>query len=500
MKKIYTQGLNRTSLKQLAIKFGLFLFVITLSIAANSQTNYYLRTDTFTVKAGVKTFVKPDVSSVKSWTTTGDSLGTHPLNFTADNQVFIVQTNGFDGKSFTLTNTKPWRVSGTGSKVVVGTKDSIVTFTSGNAAKLVATVDVVAKSTFIINQIATDSIIFGNLPAGSTVRYGGNTTVSQKVKAANYANLSFAASGVTYYPLTLPKDTIGVSGVFTPRASNIYGSTINFNGTGSQVIPAGLYYNLLISGTKTTSDSLKGAILVAGNFSNQSIGSTLIPFTLNANLTIAGSTINYIALSANQNISNQLFYNLTFSNGQPFNITSIDYANSKVTLSQVNPEIAVGQKVSSSFLTVKTNSLTIDTSASISAITNDTVLTLTKPVMIRLYDYTLGHAANTADTIYATSYSSIDSTVTFSVAPTFKALDTLSGVLFNGKVIVTAVNGNVVKIKAALANTFNLGALSFGQANYQPSPKTLGGFIYLLNTFTAANGTINTLGLSLIHI
>ena len=499
MKKIYKSGLTsqfvafakRQSVKRTGLVAGL---VLMFGAAAFSQTNYYVRIDSFNTKTGA--VVRPAVSSVKAWTTdpAGTKSGSTPSDFVTDGQIFNIQANGY-------TNAKAWTVSGVGSKVVIGNSpDSTISFTTTSPSALNATVDVVNKATLILELANTSTITWGTLAPGSTVRFAGNSNGSiQQVIPYNYQNLSLASGGAAYSPVSFPTTPVGVAGVFTPRLSNIYGSTINFNGTGGQTIPAGTYYNIQVSGVKTVSDSLKGTIYVAGSLTDNSTGAPLLPYTTaltNGVPTPANSTVNYIGLSATQNLNNLSLGSLTFSNGQPFNVTTMNYANSTVTLAQASPELAVGQKISLNTLNIKTNVLTLDTTTTITAITNDTVLTLSKPVMIRLYVSPVGHPqpGTNVDTVYATSYSTLDSTIVLDSSWSFNAGDTIKGQLINTNGVIKAVNGNTIKISIPIINAYNLSAIGIGQGNDQPSPKTVSNTISVLGTFTPGIGTINTDG------
>ena len=88
-----------------------------------------------------------------------------------------------------------------------------------------------------------------NIAIGATVNY--NSTASQTIAAVNYYNLSNTANG----PRTLPgTGTVGIAGNFSP-GSGAYtvttGSTVSFNGTAAQTIPAvGFsFFNLSIDNT-----------------------------------------------------------------------------------------------------------------------------------------------------------------------------------------------------------------------------------------------------------
>jgi hypothetical protein len=70
--------------------------------------------------------------------------------------------------------------------------------------------------------------------------------------------------------VTLPAATIGISGVFTPSATSVgyakAGNTIDFNGSGAQTIPAFAYNNLTSSNTGARTLASSGTVGVAGTF------------------------------------------------------------------------------------------------------------------------------------------------------------------------------------------------------------------------------------------
>ena len=83
-------------------------------------------------------------------------------------------------------------------------------------------------------------------PTG-TVIYNQQSNGQATVLAANYGNLTFSNFNKTL----ASSGTIGIAGTFTPGSGTghtINGSTINFNGAGSQNIPGFTYFNLTSSG------------------------------------------------------------------------------------------------------------------------------------------------------------------------------------------------------------------------------------------------------------
>ncbi len=133
---------------------------------------------------------------------------------------------------------------------------------------------------------------------GSTVNFNG--TISQTIPAFNYNHLTSSSSGGRILAST---GTVGIAEVFTigSNAYTISGSTVNFNGTGTQSIPAFDFNNLTSSSTGNRTLASSGEIGILGVFTKGT----------NA-FTITGSTINYKG-TASQNIVAFNYNNLTSS-------------------------------------------------------------------------------------------------------------------------------------------------------------------------------------------
>ncbi|MFN9114860.1 MAG: beta strand repeat-containing protein, partial [Bacteroidota bacterium] len=103
--------------------------------------------------------------------------------------------------------------------------------------------------------------------ATGTVLYAkaGN---NQNVAAGNYGNLTLSS----FRKVLASSGTIAIAGTFTPGTGNhtTTGSTIEFNGSGAQTIPAFNYNNLTVSGsnTKTAGAALEipGNLVINGTF------------------------------------------------------------------------------------------------------------------------------------------------------------------------------------------------------------------------------------------
>jgi hypothetical protein len=173
------------------------------------------------------------------------------------------------------------------------------------------------SSAFAINQNPLGGVLAIN--AGATLRLGGGITlplfssysldpastveyygaVPQTIAPANYGNLVSSSTGAR----TLPSgSTIGIAGNFTPGANSYTnsGSTINYNGSGSQAIAAFNYFNLTSSSSGARVLPSSGTVGVAGTF------------TSGANsYTLTGSTVNFNG--AAQNVAAFTYNNLTIS-------------------------------------------------------------------------------------------------------------------------------------------------------------------------------------------
>jgi hypothetical protein len=207
--------------------------------------------------------------------------------------------------------------------------------------------------TFVANgtlNIAGDNTFAGTFNAGTgTVNYNQGSA-GQNIPALNYNNLIFSNFNKTL----ANTGTIGISGAFTPGTATghtITGSTINFNSTAAQNIPAiptTGYNNLTISNNSTK--TLAGAVVVNGNFvintpaifniSNQDFrvnGTSSISGTLNdgsiagTNIFVGNVTINVggvwsIAVAESFEFRNGLTHNgTTFTSGTgTYNFTNSD--------------------------------------------------------------------------------------------------------------------------------------------------------------------------------
>lgn len=134
---------------------------------------------------------------------------------------------------------------------------------------------------------------------GSTVNFNG--TAAQTVPAFNYNNLTVANTTT----VTLAgAGTVGIAGAFTPAAATytIAGSTVSFNGSAAQTIPAFNYNNLTVANTTTVTLASSGTVGIAGTFTKGT-----------PTYTVTGSTVHFNGGSA-QTIPAFTFNNLSQTN------------------------------------------------------------------------------------------------------------------------------------------------------------------------------------------
>jgi hypothetical protein len=194
---------------------------------------------------------------------------------------------------------------------------------------------------------------------GSTIDFNGSG--AQTIPAFNYNKLTSSSSGAR----TLTSSgTVGVAGTFTPGTNTytITGSTINFNGTGAQTVPAFNYNNLTISAARAANNvtlASSGTIGVAGTLSDTatftsggivSTGSTVAyngssSQTVTVLSPLASGSIMYNNLTINNASGVTLGGNvtvggtLTFTSGNITTASSTIYLNSTGTASRTSGHV-----------------------------------------------------------------------------------------------------------------------------------------------------------------
>jgi hypothetical protein len=203
------------------------------------------------------------------------------------------------GSAITYGPLKINNASGVNLAAGTATVNSLLTLTSGALG--------VGNQILVINN--GSSVGAGSITsnAAGTVNYNQSSD-GQDVRAFNYGNLTFS----NFNKVLANAGTIGIAGTFTPGAAvghTITGSTVNFNGTGAQTIPAFSFNNLAISGARTVNSVTLvngGTINIIGTFTPSA------SFT-SGNYIVTNNTVNYNGAGA-QTISAFNYFNLTSSN------------------------------------------------------------------------------------------------------------------------------------------------------------------------------------------
>ena len=208
-----------------------------------------------------------------SWTNNGTfTANGNTVNFNG------TATQAIGGSSSTIFNNLTIN-NGTG--VTLGNNATV-----GGTLTLTAGALGVGTNTLTLNGAV--SATGGSLTSGitGTIIYNQGSNGQATVLAANYGNLTFSNFNKTL----ASSGTIGIAGTFTPGSAashTIAGSTINFNGSGGQTIPAFNYNNLTSSDVGARMLASSGNIRIAGLFTPG--GNTY---------TITGSTVEYNGSSA----------------------------------------------------------------------------------------------------------------------------------------------------------------------------------------------------------
>ncbi len=259
---------------------------------------------------GSNAILAPAAASVISGTGTLTGTGTARVTRTGANAFFnqytitnktltnlLVEYIGAAAQGLSLTTYSTLRINnGSGVTLESGTAtvNGLLTLTAG-ALNVGASPRVLVLNNGI-------SVVGGSITSGAdgTVNYNQGSD-GQTVIAGTYGNLTFS----NFNKVLAGAGTIGIAGVFTTGTAvghTIAGSTIDFNGAGSQTIPVFNYNNLVSSNSGARTLPNTGTIGIAGSF------------TPGTNVyTITGSTINYNG-SGGQTISAFNYNNLTSSN------------------------------------------------------------------------------------------------------------------------------------------------------------------------------------------
>ena len=109
-----------------------------------------------------------DPTDVNNWGPNLDGTGSHPADFSADNQWYLMR-NATPATPRTLTLANQWFITGTGSKLIVG---SGVNMIIGNAGYLNGTIDVSASASLTLQ--ASDNLYWPTLGSNGGIVYFDN--------------------------------------------------------------------------------------------------------------------------------------------------------------------------------------------------------------------------------------------------------------------------------------------------------------------------------------
>jgi hypothetical protein len=232
-------------------------------------------------------------------------------------------TATFSSGGYVITN-NTFNYNGTGAQTIAAFNYNSLTI---SGAHTTSTVTLAGSGTIGVASAFSVTATFttgGYTITGSTVDFNG--TLAQTVPAFNYNNLTLSGARLGNSVTLVNGGIVGIAGAFSPTATFstgayvVTGNTISYNGTGAQTITAFNYNSLAISGARTTSSVTLpngGTIGIAGAFSPTAT------FTSGAYV-ITGSTVNFNATGA-QTVPAFNFNNLTISAARSTN--SVTLAN-----------------------------------------------------------------------------------------------------------------------------------------------------------------------------
>lgn len=178
------------------------------------------------------------------------------------------------------------------------------------------------SSTLFIEGTLTNNGVFNH--NNGTINFASIT--SQTIPALQYYNLSGSEMANRTFATNV---SVGIEGTFTPGNNTFTttGSTLEFNGSGDQTIPALTYYhiNTTTGGTKTLGGNVTvNGLMTVGenttlNLSNRTVTlkcNNCTPIVNNGTFNAATSTVTYYGYAINQAIAELNYYNLNLPYGE----------------------------------------------------------------------------------------------------------------------------------------------------------------------------------------
>ena len=172
------------------------------------------------------------------------------------------------GNAYTITGSTI-DFNGTGAQTIAAFNYNNLTISQARGANSITLVN---GGTIGIAGVFSPTATFGGggyVITGNTINFNGSGP--QTIPAFNYNNLTSSSTGTRTLANT---GNIGIAGVFTP-GTNVYtitGSTVVYNGTAAQTMPNSfLTYNNLTLSNPAGVTGFAGTINVAGNWTNTSV-------------------------------------------------------------------------------------------------------------------------------------------------------------------------------------------------------------------------------------
>lgn len=257
---------------------------------------------TFTAGTGTVNFNSAGAQNIPAQTyynltTSTGGIKTLQGSTTVSNVLTINASTTLAASTFTL------NLSGTGTPFV-----NSGTFTAGTS-----TVNFNGSGAQNITDLTYYNL---NTATGNSKTLQGNTTVNNVLTIGAGTTLLPGANTIN---LTFTGTPLVVSGIFTAETS-----TVNFNGSGAQNIPALNYYNLSTStgntktlqGTTTVSNilTINASTILAAGAHTLNLSRDGTPLIIGGTFTAGTSTVNFNGTGV-QNIPALTYYNLITSNG-----------------------------------------------------------------------------------------------------------------------------------------------------------------------------------------
>jgi hypothetical protein len=293
---------------------------VTLSVSGAVVMNYY-----FSGSGDV------DLNTVALWFSNSNYTGTNPVNFTADAQAFVIQSD--------VTTAAPWGVSGAGSKIVLGDPSkTAVTLTVGSGAAVTGPLDVAAALSSGSNKIifresiqhsSTNTIYtnptWGNLDPNTVIEFnntanavlGGSSNLFNKsIKAIRLINAIASINAVGGNTPTLSELFVDETSTFTAGSNSnswiniLTGGTVTINGKFATAKSGGAFANVS-SPTTTTAGALNFLSTSTTTLGNNSIIEYIATATSSGQVISQAAYKNLSLKGTNKTLSGSISANTT---------------------------------------------------------------------------------------------------------------------------------------------------------------------------------------------